>query len=125
MSHTLEWDEEAKDLRLTHLDDEGRPQEAHLDMVVLATGFCPAPDAVAQAKALGIDLDTYRFADTEYFKPVSTSRPGVYACGMALGPQDIPGSLIQASAATLFGQRPSGPRPLPQTGPRSGQGNRG
>ena len=30
---------------------------------------------------------------------MSTSRPGVYACGMALGPQDIPGSLTQASAA--------------------------
>ena len=30
---------------------------------------------------------------------MSTTRPGVYACGMALGPQDIPGSLTQASAA--------------------------
>ena len=71
----------------------------------MATGFCPAKNANEQAKALGIDLDPFSFVQTDYFNPVSTSRPGVYACGMALGPQDIPGSLVQASAASCLANK--------------------
>jgi heterodisulfide reductase subunit A2 len=99
MPHTVEWDEPQGDLVLTHVDDKGRLQDMHLDMLVLATGFCAPSDAAEQAAALGIELGPHHFVDTDTFQPVSTSREGVYACGMALGPQDIPGSLVQASAA--------------------------
>jgi heterodisulfide reductase subunit A len=97
--HTVDHSEETGDLRMTYVDDHGTLGEVDLDMVVLGVGFCAANDATEQAAALGIELDPYRFAKAEDFSPVSTSRPGVYACGMALGPQDIPGSLTQASAA--------------------------
>ncbi|MEJ2236012.1 MAG: FAD-dependent oxidoreductase, partial [Syntrophobacterales bacterium] len=33
------------------------------------------------------------------FTPVSTSKPGIYACGVLQGPKDIPSSVMQASAA--------------------------
>jgi len=99
MPHTVERDEEKGDLVLTHLDSQGNLEDAHLDLIVLAVGFCPPADAEEQAAVLGIELDPSKFAARETFAPVSTSRPGVYACGMALGPQDIPGSLVQASAA--------------------------
>jgi heterodisulfide reductase subunit A len=100
MPHTVEWDDKRGDLVLSHVDDRGQIQDEHLDLLVLAAGFCPQDDAVEQAAVLGIELDPHRFVAADPFQPVSTSRPGVYACGMALGPQDIPGSLVQASAAS-------------------------
>ncbi len=111
--HSVERDDATGDLLLSYVDDKGRQTMAELDLVVLATGFCPSADAREQAAVLGIDLDAYRFVDAEDFQPVSTSRPGVYACGMALGPQDIPGSLTQASAAAcLAGAELAAPRAL-------------
>ncbi len=100
--HTVTRDEASGDLLLSYVDDRGQQVAAHLDLVVLATGFCAASDAQEQAAVLGIDLDPYRFVASADFQPVGTSRPGVYACGMALGPQDIPGSLTQASAAACL-----------------------
>lgn len=99
--HTVTWDKQNKDLLLEYLSEEGKAEKAHLDMVVLATGFCAPTNAQAQALALGIDLDPYQFVAANDFAPVSTSRPGVYACGMALGPRDIPDSIMQASAAAM------------------------
>ena len=100
MPHTVERDQETGDLVLSHLDEAGQLQNAHLDLLVLAAGFCPPADAVEQAAVLGIELGSHHFAASNTFSPISTTRPGVYACGMALGPQDIPGSLVQASAAS-------------------------
>jgi len=58
------------------------------------------PEAVGElAERLGVDVDQYRFAVTDPFTPVSTSRPGVYACGVFQGPKDIPSSVTEASAA--------------------------
>jgi len=99
--HTVTWDAENKDLNLEYLSEEGKASKAKLDMVVLATGFCAPSTAQAQAQALGIDLDPYQFVAANDFAPVSASRPGVYACGMALGPRDIPDSIMQASAAAM------------------------
>ncbi len=99
--HTVTWDQENKDLLLEFLSEDGKAQIAHLDMVVLATGLCAPQNAETQAQALGIELDPYQFVAAHDFTPVSTSRPGVYACGMALGPRDIPDSIMQASAAAM------------------------
>ncbi len=99
--HTITWDQEKKDLLLEYMNEDGKPAVARLDMVVLATGFCAPKDAQELAQALGIELDPYQFVAASDFAPVSTSRPGVYACGMALGPRDIPDSIMQASAAAM------------------------
>ena len=100
--HTVYYDQDKKDLKLSFVSQDGQPADTNLDLIVLATGFCPAADAQEQAAVLGIDLDEHRFVSSTDFRPVRTSRPGVYACGMALGPQDIPGSLVQASAASCL-----------------------
>ncbi|MFH2126873.1 MAG: FAD-dependent oxidoreductase, partial [Pseudomonadota bacterium] len=97
--HTVDYKEETGDLRMSYVDDHGSMGEVDLDLVVLGVGFCAASDAQEQAAALGIELGSHRFVKADELAPVSTTRPGVYACGMALGPQDIPGSLTQASAA--------------------------
>ena len=100
--HTISRDEKSGDLLLEYLGEDGKPAVAHLDMVVLATGFCAPSQAGELAKVLGIELDAFSFVDAPEFEPVATSRPGIYACGMALGPRDIPDSVMQASAAAAL-----------------------
>jgi heterodisulfide reductase subunit A len=109
--HTIGRDQENGDLILSYADDTSHAADAPLDLVVLATGLCAPSDAADQAKALGVDLDPYRFMDTGDFSPITTSRAGVYACGMALGPRDIPDSITQAAAAAcLAGSHLGAPR---------------
>ncbi len=97
--HTVNRDEATGELTLTYADQAGELIETRLDMVVLATGLCAPQGAGELAAALGIEQDPHGFAEAHDFAPVSTSRPGIYACGMALGPRDIPDSLMLASAA--------------------------
>jgi heterodisulfide reductase subunit A len=99
--HSATLDEETGELVLEYLGEDGQLAEARLDMLVLATGLCAPADAVQQAEILGVELDPHAFVDSGDFAPAATSRPGVYACGMASGPKDIPDSLMQASAAAM------------------------
>jgi heterodisulfide reductase subunit A len=109
--HTVFRDEKTGESVLSYMDEEGKAQEARLDMVVLATGFHAPCDAKELADNLGVELDPYNFMAAHDFSPVSTSRPGVYACGMALGPRDIPDSVIQGSAAACQAAKHLSPAP--------------
>ena len=100
--HTINRDSETGDLVLEYVDPSGETRQAAMDMLVLATGFCAPKGNVELAGKLGIELDPYQFVEVSDFAPVSTSKPGVYACGMALGPRDIPDSIMQASAAACL-----------------------
>ena len=55
--------------------------------------------------SLGLNLDHYNFMSTGSFKPVETSRPGVFVCGACQAPKDIPSSVVDSSAAALPGSR--------------------
>ena len=90
---------ETGDLTVWYIDDSGLAQNETFDMVVLSVGLQVPKSAVDLAKRLAIDLTPYNFIATEPFAPVSTSRPGVYTCGIFQGPKDIPESVTQASAA--------------------------
>jgi len=87
------------DLLITYVDDRGGLHEESFDMVVLSVGLETSTSARKLADKLGIALDNYHFAVTSSFTPVSTSMPGIYACGSFLGPRDIPSSVTEASAA--------------------------
>ena len=97
--HTIEDIPETRDLEIRYADDDGVVQKEIFDMVVLSVGLEVPAQVGALAERLGVKVDKYRFAETEPFKPVATSRPGVYACGVFQGPKDIPSSITQASAA--------------------------
>ena len=84
---------------IRYIDEEGRRVEEEFDMVVLSVGLGVAGEAVDLAQRLGIQLDHYNFAHAGSFKPVQSSRPGIYVCGAFLAPKDIPSSVIDASAA--------------------------
>jgi heterodisulfide reductase subunit A-like polyferredoxin len=69
------------------------------DMVVLATACIPTAGTPALAKLFGVELDKNGFFRTDPLAPLDTSRAGIYVCGCAQGPMDIPESVAQASSA--------------------------
>ncbi|MBM4322768.1 MAG: FAD-dependent oxidoreductase, partial [Deltaproteobacteria bacterium] len=97
----LEEDPETKDILIRYEESDGGHtiKEERVDLAILSIGMSPLPDIEQLAKASGIELDSYQFCWTEDFKPIDTSRTGVFACGAFTEPKDIPDSVIQASGA--------------------------
>jgi heterodisulfide reductase subunit A-like polyferredoxin len=93
---------ETGDIAVTYADESGKIQEEIFSMLVLSVGLTIPESAVVLAERLGVDMDEYHFAVTDPFAPVSTSRPGIYTCGVFQGPKDIPGSVTEASAAACL-----------------------
>lgn len=87
------------DLQLRYVDELGQVKFAEFDMVVLSTGLQAYRHTVELANMLGLELDADDFIKTDSFNPVATSRPGIYVCGAASEPKDIPQSVMEASAA--------------------------
>ncbi len=101
--HSIFEDPETKNLRIVYTtDDEVQHRCLTFDMVVLSTGFRMPENAIALSEILGIDRNAHNFAKTNDFTPVSTSRPGVYVCGVYESPKDIPETMVQASAAACM-----------------------
>jgi heterodisulfide reductase subunit A len=79
--------------------DSGSIKRMNFDLVVLATCIT-APEGIDKlAKAVGIDLTKHNFIKTEPYFPMDTSREGIFTCGCAHEPMDIPRSVAEASAA--------------------------
>jgi len=70
-----------------------------LDMVILANACSASSGVVKIAEFLGLELDENNFVKTDPTRPLDTSVPGIYTCGCAQGPMDIPESVAQASSA--------------------------
>ena len=93
-----------RNLRLVHADSEGaaypmKQVEEEFDMVVLSLGLEPSASLQEQAQRLGVLLNRWGFAATDEFRPLDTSRPGVFVGGAFQEPKDIPDTVMQASAA--------------------------
>jgi heterodisulfide reductase subunit A len=86
-------------LKIRYVDQQGKVNFEVFDMVVLSTGLQPYRHIIELAGMLGLELDADNFIKTASFNPVATSRPGVYVCGAASEPKDIPQSVTEASAA--------------------------
>lgn len=90
---------DSNDIRLEWVDDEGNPRDEIFDLVVLSIGL-EAPEQFRRLSGrLGVELDRHGFTATTSFAPVAASRPGIFVCGAAAGPKDIPYSVMEASAA--------------------------
>jgi len=96
---SLKEDPHTKDILFQYQTEDGQLGNERFDMVVLSVGLEPPADAKALAETVGIELNERGFCRTEPFKPVETSRPGVYVCGAFAEPKDIPESVIEASGA--------------------------
>lgn len=79
--------------------DARRVDSMVVDIAVLATSLVPSKGTEELAEALGITLDEYGFYATSPYSPIESSRPGVFVCGYAEAPLDIPESVAQASGA--------------------------
>ncbi|MFZ0135375.1 MAG: FAD-dependent oxidoreductase [Desulfobacterales bacterium] len=97
--HTIDPVTGSGDLELRYVTESGEMVTETFDMVVLSIGMEVAPEAVAMARNLGIELTEGHFAKTQTFEPVATSKPGIFVCGAFQGPKDIPQSVVDASAA--------------------------
>ena len=78
---------------------ERKVESREFDMVILATACAPTKAVFELAKILGIELDKYNFVKTSPQSPVDTSVPGIFVCGCAGSPMDVPESVAQASSA--------------------------
>ena len=88
------------DLNVQYVDEEGTLQEERFDLVVLSVGLEISKDLHKLAETCKVELDENGFAEASCFRPVETSRPGVFTCGAFSGPKDIPYSVMEASAAS-------------------------
>lgn len=79
--------------------EQRRVVDMTLDMVILANA-CSAPKGTGKmAELLGLELEENNFVKTHPNRPLDTNVPGVFTCGCAQGPLDIPESVAQASSA--------------------------
>jgi heterodisulfide reductase subunit A len=79
----------------------GRTVEIEADLVVLATAVVPKLESSALAETIGLKVDGegYFISNNDELDPMSSSIPGVFLAGAALGPKDIPETVAQASGA--------------------------
>jgi len=78
---------------------ERKIKSQEFDMVILATACEPSKALPRLAEILGIRLDQYGFVKTHPTSPVDTTVEGVFVCGCAGAPMDVPESVAQASSA--------------------------
>ena len=76
--------------------EDGRVGESHYDMVTLSTGFHPPAATTEFAASIDIESDEFGFFKANPLTGEST-RGGIYACGCAVEPRDIPDSVLDAS----------------------------
>ncbi|EHQ53179.1 FAD-dependent pyridine nucleotide-disulfide oxidoreductase [Ectothiorhodospira sp. PHS-1] len=78
-----------------------RPIVIPFDMVVHAVGMDPNMDNPEISKVFGVGLEQHGFIERgeHYTNTCGTTRPGIYSCGAAYGPETIDDSISQGMAA--------------------------
>lgn len=86
---------------IVHYEDteKRRVESMTLDMVILANACSASKGIVSLAPMLGVELDENNFVKTHPHRPLDTNVPGIFTCGCAAGPLDIPESVAQAGSA--------------------------
>ena len=90
---------DSKNLELYYVQDDGKMQVEEFDMVVLSVGLHQPNDIADLANKLDVRLNDFNFIDNVGLSPIQTTRPGIFVCGPAVSPKDIPETVMQASGA--------------------------
>lgn len=78
---------------------EQRVKSEEFDMVILATACEPGKGTKQLAETMDLEINKFGFIKTGKNKPLDTTREGIFVCGCAHSPMDIPESVSQASSA--------------------------
>ena len=80
-----------------------RPVSIPFDMVVHAVGMDPNVDNMTLSSVFDVKLNRWGYIDraNTYTTLAQTSRPGVFVCGSASGPETIDDSIAQGHAAAM------------------------
>ncbi|MGM0687017.1 MAG: FAD-dependent oxidoreductase, partial [Promethearchaeati archaeon] len=97
-------DDETKDL-LVRVEETttGEINDYEHDLVILSPGIQPPEGLRDMAIELGTDLDEDGYINVPSLlsEPVTATMPGIFVCGCADGPKDIPDSVSAGSAAAM------------------------
>lgn len=90
---------------IVEVEDEllRRLLELEADLVVLATAMVPSEDSKELAQILGLELDEDGFFK-EYnakLRPTETKRRGIFICGGATFPKDVPTTSLHSHSAAV------------------------
>jgi len=91
---------QTKNLVIEYLAEDNKKLSREYDLVVLSVGIVPPKSAQEIAEKFGIELNEFNFCKTSTFKPVESTREGVYTAGPFTEPKDIPETIMQASGAS-------------------------
>ncbi len=97
-------DSETKDLIIEVEDiNTAQLEEVRHDLLVICPGLQPPDGLETIAKVLKLEQSEDGYLDIEdtFSAPVTTTIPGVFTCGCADGPKDIPDSVTAGSAAAM------------------------
>ncbi len=89
----------SKNLLLKYEDEDGKLNKEEFDMVVLSVGLKPDENVKRLAEILNLELSDFNFIKSLPFSPVETAHPGIFVCGTASAPKDIPETVTEASAS--------------------------
>ncbi len=90
---------QTKNLIIEYLAEDDRKVSREYDLVVLSVGLLPPKMTKELSEKFDIELKEYNFCKTPSFKPVESTREGVYVSGPFTEPKDIPETVMQASGA--------------------------
>jgi heterodisulfide reductase subunit A len=102
VAEIVETDDENVLIRVENTETLNFMQNEH-DLVILSPGIVPSPGMEELAKDMGVKLDEDGYVKVEHplLYPVDAEMDGIYTCGCADGPKDIPDSVAAGSAAAM------------------------
>ena len=103
--HTIEPGPNDSGIKMTYSTEDGRKVVENFDMAVLSTGLESPRGGESLAETTGIALTPYKFAKTNSFNPVASSREGIFIGGSFQGPMNIPSAVARASSAAACAAR--------------------
>jgi heterodisulfide reductase subunit A len=91
---------ETKNLLIEYLTEDDKKVSREYDLVVLSVGLQPPKSAKEISEKFDVELNEFNFCKTSPFKPVESTREGIYVSGPFTEPKDIPETIMQASGAS-------------------------
>jgi heterodisulfide reductase subunit A-like polyferredoxin len=77
----------------------GELREIETDIVVLATGVRPRKGTAELCRIMSVERDEYGFIKVSAAAPSRTNVEGIFVCGMASGPKDVPDTVASGGEA--------------------------